>query len=366
MKITKIEAIPFHIPFLPDLHLKFAYRTSTGADHVLVRIYTDDGIIGISEAPARPQIYGETQESIISVIDKYLGPSIQGKDPFQLDAIHSLLDRIPYNYCAKASIDIALHDLMGKYMNLPIYQFLGGKSQNSIPLSWMVGINSKEKMIDECKRFLNMGIKAFKIKAGLDFDDDLDNFIAIRTALDDGVILYLDANQGYKSTKKTIRLVKELVKYDLCWIEEPLPIVDKKGRLEVASAIPVPILGDESCFTPYEVAEELKLGAVGMVLIKVARTGFYNTRKIIYLCQQAGIPCLIGSQGDSSLGAVASSHIAVAFNNIMFPSEISYHLRMQGDLLIDPPKFKNGELIIADKPGLGVDVAEDALKRFRL
>jgi len=97
--------------------------------------------------------------------------------------------------------------------------------------------------------------------------------------------------------------------------------------------ISIPIMGDESCFTSEDVAQELELGALRVVLVKVARTGFFKTRKIIYLCQQAEIPCMIGSQGDSSLGAAASLHAAVAFSNILFPAEVSYHLRMKGDLL---------------------------------
>ena len=113
-------------------------------------------------------------------------------------------------------------------------------------------------------------------------------------------------------------------------------------------------------------AQELELGALGIVLVKVARTGFFKTRKIIHLCQQAGIPCMIGSQGDSSLGAAASLHAAVAFSNILFPAEVSYHLRMRGELLKNPPEFKGGELTVPDQPGLGIEIDEKALEKFRM
>jgi len=362
--ITKVEAIPFHLPFDPSLHLKFAYRTSSGADHVLIRVFTDEGYIGIAEAPARPEIYGETQGSIMAIIDKYLGPFIGGKNPFELEDIHSQLDRIPHNYCAKAAIDIALHDIIAKFLNVPVHQLLGGKSRDSIPLSWMVGINSTAKMVEECRRFWEMGIRAFKIKAGLDFAGDLEKFKAIRQELGTDALLYIDANQGYKSTKKAVRFIRQLEESGLAWVEEPFPVENKRDRLEASRAISVPMMGDESCMTPTSVAQELALGALGIVLVKIARTGFYKTKKIIYLCQEAGIPCMIGSQGDSSIGAAASAHVAVAFRNILFPAEVSYHLRMQGDLLKSPLSICGGELVVPEGPGLGVEIDEDALKSY--
>jgi len=366
MKITKVEAIPFHIPFDPDFHLKFAYRTSGAADHVLIRIFTDDGIIGIAEAPARLEIYGETQKSILALVDQYLGPYIVGKDPFSLEEIHALLDRIPHNNCAKGAVDIALHDIIGKSLNLPVYKLLGGKSRDTVPLSWMVGINTKEKMAKECKKFLGLGIKAFKIKAGVDFTEDRERFLSIRKSVGKEALLYIDANQGFKPLKKTVAFICDLEKYGLAFVEEPFPVRNRRDRLEASRSISIPIMGDESCFTPADVAQELELGALRIVLVKVARTGFFKTRKIIHLCQEAGIPCMIGSQGDSSIGAAASLHVAVAFSNILFPAEVSYHLRMKGELLRNPPEFKNGELTVPDKPGLGVEIDEKALGKFRI
>jgi L-alanine-DL-glutamate epimerase-like enolase superfamily enzyme len=366
MIITKIEAISFHLPFDPDLHLKFAYRTSSGADHVLVRVSTNEGLTGIAEAPARPEIYGETQASIVAIIDKYFGPYIKGKNPFELEDIHSKLDHIPYNYCAKAAIDIAIHDIIGKALNVPVYQLLGGKSRDSIPLSWMVSMNSTKKMVEECQRFWEMGIKGFKIKTGLDFTDDLEKFRAIRQTLGKNAILYIDANQGYKSIKNAIKFIQKLEEDGLAYVEEPFPVENKRGRLEASRAISVPMMGDESCFTPADVARELALGAIGIVLVKIARTGFYKTKKILYLCQEEGIPCIIGSQGDSSIGAAASAHAAVAFQNILFPAEISYHLRMKGELLKSPLTISKGELVVPVGPGLGVEIDEEALAIFRV
>lgn len=364
MKITKIEAIPFFIPFEPELALKFKYRTSTAAEHVCIQVHTDEGIIGIAEAPARPQIYGETQQSIVAAVEKVLTPLLLGLDPFDLEKVHAKMDQLVQNLTAKASIDMAIHDIIGKALHLPLYKFLGGWSDGPIPLSWMAGIKPKAEMVKECERFLARGIKAFKLKIGIDPKEDVENFKEVRKELGKDILLYVDGNQAY-SPKVALKVIREIEDYGLAWVEEPCPVWNIKGRIELARSISVPILGDESCFTPEDVLREVESGAIGMVLIKVARTGFYKTRKIAHLCHTAGIPCLIGSQGDSSIGAAASLHAAAAFKNILYPAECSYHLRMKGDLLKVPLSLSQGALEIPKGPGLGIEIDEMKVKQYR-
>lgn len=364
MKIAKVEAVPFNIPFEPGLSLKFAYRISSAAEHVLVRVHTDEGITGLSEAPARPQIYGETQQSILAALEKHLGPPLLGLDPFDLERIHAAMDPLVHNLTAKASLDIAIHDILGKALHLPLYKYLGGWSGRPVPLSWMVGIRTNEEMVKECERFWAMGIKAFKLKIGLDPVEDVKSFRLIRKALGDEALLYVDGNQAYPP-KTAIKVIRQMEEYGLAWAEEPCPVWDLKGRAEVARSISVPVLGDESCFTPQDVRRELEAGTVGMVLIKVARTGFYRTRKVVHLCQEARVPCLIGSQGDSSIGAAASLQAAAAFKNILHPAECSYHLRMKADLLKTPLSFSAGSIEVPQGPGLGIEVDENRVEQYR-
>ncbi len=365
MKIIRVEAIPFYIPFSPELSMKLTYRVSTAAEHVLVRIHTDEEIEGIAEAPARPQIYGETQKSIVAAIEGHLAPAIVGKDPFDLEKIHAAMDVLVGNLTAKGAMDIALHDILGKKANLPVHKLLGSWSGQKIPLSWMVGIKKTGEMAKECKKYQEMGFQAFKIKVGLDPAKDVETFQAIREAVGEEATLYVDGNQGY-SPHQAKWAIQRMEKYGLAWVEEPCPVWNRKGRLELARSISVPLLGDESCFTPQDVVREIELGAIGMVLIKVARTGFYKSRKIIHLCEQAGIPCLIGSQGDSGIGATAGAHLATSFRNIQVPAEISYHLRMTGDLLKDPAKISQGFIEIPPGPGLGIQLDEQKVKEFRV
>ena len=365
MKITKIEAIPFTIPLKPEFYFTYTLRTTKLLDHVLVRIDTDEGIRGWAEAPARPILYGETQKSIFTAIEEKLGPPLIGMNPFDLERIHHQMEYLRQNLTAKAAIDIALHDIMGQYMKLPIYRLLGGWNEGKVPVCWMMGILESKKMAEEAAHFYQKGIKAFKIKVGLDPQKDLVNFRAIREAVGKDAILYIDANQEY-SPYDAIRVIKEMEQYGIAWAEEPVPISAGERRLTVARSISVPISGDESCFTPSLVAREIEAGVIGLVVIKVARTGYYQSRKIIHLCEPAGIPCLIGSQGDTGIGTIAAVHMAKAFKQIKYPIENIALLRQEDDLLKEPPIIENGFIEIPERPGLGVEIDEKKLERFRV
>lgn len=364
MKIAKIEAIPFFIPFKPEFYFPFSMRTTEFVDGVLVRVHTDDGLVGLSEAPSRPYLYGETPQSMVTAVVEKLAPSIIGMSPFELEKIHYKMDQLKQNLTVKAAIDIALHDIMGQFIGIPVYRMLGGWNEGKVPVSWMMGIKEPKEMAKEASNFYEKGFKAFKIKTGLNPQQDLINFRAIREAVGNEAILYIDPNQAY-SPFDAIWVIKGMEQYGIAWAEEPVLISAGERRRRVAQSISIPILGDESCFTPSMVAREIESGVIGLVLIKVARTGYYQSRKIIHLCEQAGIPCLIGSQGDTGVGTIAALHMAKAFKNIKYPIENSYFLRLEDELLKEPLVIKDGLMEISEKPGLGIEIDEKKLQRYR-
>ncbi len=332
---------------------------------VLVRVITTEGMVGIAEAPVRQQIYGETHQSIVAAIQDFLSPMLIGMDVFEMEAIHAAMDIMPANNTAKAAIDIALHDLIGKKLGMPLWRLLGGYSEKPVQVSWMVAVKDASAMADECARMqAEHGINAFKIKSGIDPEADFENFSAIRNSVGDKATLYIDGNQGY-TLGEVVETVQRLAPLGLAWVEEPCKVSHQAQRKQVAKSLPVPVLGDESCFTPEDVCRELAAETVGIVSVKVARTGFYKSRKIINLCEQAGIPCLIGSQGDSSIGAAAALHLAAAYRNIVPPAEVSYHLRMTDEVLKKPLGVKDGAIQIPDGPGLGIEIDEAVFQRVK-
>ncbi len=365
MKILKLETIPFRIP------LKKATGWARGwidaAEHVLVKIYTDDGIIGIAEAPQTPTIYGESIQSIKFAIDHWLGPMIVGMSPFETEKIWDKFDTIAWNPTAKGAIDMALHDIIGKALNIPCYQLFGAWT-DKIRLSWCVNLNPIKEMVEEAKEMIGKyGFKALKLKVGMDPKKDIEMVKTMRRELGDEILIYVDANQGYDPFT-AVKTIREIMEYRIAFVEEPCPFWDRRGRKMVSQKLDIPLMGDESCITPIDVMREIELGDLRIVSIKTARTGFTLSKKIIHLCEQAGIRNLHGLQGDTSVGTLSSAHLCAGFKNTSFyyPSEISFFLLLTDDFLKKPIMIKDGYLQLTDDPGLGIVIDDKKLQQFQV
>jgi len=372
MKITDIRANPVQIPHAPNMAFKFHHRTSTLAHVVLIKVITDEGIMGIAEAPARPHLYGETIYSIVSAVEHHLRPALLGMDPFDVEKIRWKMEPplpgLVGNPTAKAAIDVAIHDIICKKLGIPVYKFLGGWNDGKVVAGWMIGVRETEEMAMEAQLMAKKGFRFFKVKAvspPLSPQKDVENIKAIREAVGEKAIISIDANQVW-SPQTAVSTIKKLEDYGIAWVEEPCPIYDSRGRLKVSKSISVPILGDESCTTVQRVKRELDLGAIGMVSIKIARTGFFDSRKIVYLAEQYGIPCIIGSQAETGLGTVAAAHFAKAFaHTSTYPTELGYFLRLEDDLLKLPLNISDGCVEVPNRPGIGVETDEEKLEKYR-
>jgi L-Ala-D/L-Glu epimerase / N-acetyl-D-glutamate racemase len=364
MKISKVDAIPFRIPL--KMTTKWATGTQDAAEHVLVKIHTDEGMTGIAEAPPRPTIYGESVQSIKFAIDHWFGPMVVGLNPCETEKAWDRFKSISWNPTAKAAVDIAMHDLIGKMLNMPCYQLFGSWT-DKISLSWCVNLNPIEQMVEEGKGMIeNYGFKALKLKAGMDPKKDVEMVKTMRKELGDDILLYVDANQGYDPFT-AVKVIREMTEWGIAFVEEPCPVWDKRGRQMVSENIDIPLMGDESCFTPADVMREIELGSLRIILIKTARTGFTLTRKIIHLCEQAGIKNLHGMQGDTSIGTLASAQLCAGFRNtsIHYPSDLTFFLLLTDDFVEKPIQIKDGCLHLSGDPGLGILIDEGKFKRFQ-
>jgi len=365
MKITKVVTSPFRIPLKKPT--AWARGMINAAEHILVRVYTDEGIVGVAEAPPRPTIYGESISSIKYAIDHWLGPMIVGLEPFETERMWDRFDTIAWNPTAKAALDMALYDIIGKAFNLPCYKLLGGWS-NRVKLSWCVNLNPVAEMVEEAQEMVGThGFRCLKLKTGIDPQKDVEMVKTMRSELGDEIMIYIDANQGYDPFT-AIEIIKRMSEYNVAFVEEPCPVGDEKGRKMVSQKIDIPVMGDESCITPAEVARQIQLDCLRIVSIKTARTGFFLSKKIIHLCEQAAIRNLHGFQGDSSVGTLCSAQLCAAFKNTAayYPSEISFFLMLTDDFLKDPITIKDGDLVLPDKPGLGIEMDEDKFARFMM
>jgi L-alanine-DL-glutamate epimerase-like enolase superfamily enzyme len=363
MKITRVEAIPFRIPY--KIPLKWGLSGYLeAAEHVLVRVHTDAGIVGMAEATPRPTIYGESQASILHAIREWFAPMIIGLDPAHTERIWAKFESIHWNPTAKGAIDLALYDAAARSRNIPLWEMLGGFSDR-LPVSWMLGMRPVSEMVQESAGMRAKGIKAFKVKVGLDPEKDVQVIKALRENLGPDVLLYADANMAY-SVSIAIRTIRRMEEFGLAFVEEPVPVWDQKGRVKVARAISIPLMGDESVFTPQEVAREIELGAIGIISIKTPRTGYTLSLKIVNMAENAGIPCLMGTQAETGVGTLASAHFGAARRNVSYPSEISFFLSLKDDLLAEPVALKDGFIELPKLPGNGAILDDEKIKRYRM
>jgi L-alanine-DL-glutamate epimerase-like enolase superfamily enzyme len=361
-KIEKLEAIKLSIP-LSKL-LKFGLRgQERRVDHVLVRVTTNDGITGYGEARAVANLLGESQASIVWAVEHWIAPKLQGLPLFAIEKIWDEMESIHANNTAKGAVDIAVHDALAKSLGMPLYKLLGGWTDR-ISLTWIVFQAGLEEMIQECLQAREKGFKSFKVKVGIDPKKDVEVIRGLRQHLGDDVLIYVDANQAY-TYREASRVLPVMENDGVNMVEDPIPYWDTRGRLRLFEQLSVPIIADESAPTPIDVKRECDLGAITTINVKTQRTGYFQSRKVINLAEQAGYSCILGTMVESDIGALASAHFGAACKIFSYPAEISYFLRMEDHLLRDPIQVQNGMLVLPDKPGLGAELDEDKIKHFQ-
>jgi len=364
MKIIKIEAIPFSIPYRKPL--RFASGQVTDAEHILVRVHTDDGLVGTAEAPPRPFTYGETQASIMAVIDGVFSPQIIGISPLEREGIHARLNRTVANPAAKSAIDMAVWDLIGQSLGVPVTDLLGGFG-NRMRVAHMVGFAEPSEMVAEAGRVRELyGITTFKVKVGRrPIDVDVAVCRALREALGDTVELYIDGNRGWTAADSA-RALRAMADLDLQFAEELCPADDVLGRRWLVAHSSIPMFADESVTRPGEVTRELLDGAATGISIKTARTGFTYSQRVLFQCEGLGVDVVMGNQIDGQIGSLCSLAFGAAFElTSRRAGELSNFLDMSDDLLTEPLQIRNGRLRVREAPGLGIEIDEDKLTRYR-
>jgi len=364
MKITAVEAIPFAIPYAKPL--KFASGQVRRAEHVLVRLHTDDGVVGVAEAPPRPFTYGETQTGIVAVITQIFGPAVVGLRLTDREVVHAALSRTVGNPTAKAAVDMAIWDALGRTLNVSVTDLLGGYTDR-MRVSHMLGFDEPAAMVAEAEKMSQTyGVTTFKVKVGrrpLSLDTAVVR--ALRERFGQTVDLYIDGNRGWTAAE-SLRAMKEMADLDLLFAEELCPADDVLGRRWLVSQLSVPFIADESVPTPADVTREVLGGSATAISIKTARTGFTGSQRVHHLAEGLGVEAIIGNQIDSQLGTACSVAFGAAHAlTSRRPGELSNFLDMADDLLAEPLSIRDGVLQVPCGMGLGVGIDPDKLKHYR-
>jgi L-alanine-DL-glutamate epimerase-like enolase superfamily enzyme len=365
MIIQSIETIPYAIAYKKPL--KFASGMVNVADHVLVKVTTADGVVGFADAPPRPYTYGETQESIVAVIEKLFAPGVVGLKLTDSARIREILNRTIGNDAAKGALDIASWDALGKTLGLPVHELLGGYTK-ALKVSHMLGFDDPGVVLDEALEMRETyGINAFKVKVGRSpIGLDLEICKVLRDGLGPEADIYVDANRGWTSTQ-ALAALPILLDAGVSTLEEPCDAKDALGRREIVKKSMIPVVGDESVPTMGDVSRELLSGGCTAISIKTARGGFSNATRILNLCEGMGVEVMIGNQIDTQLGTAASLAFGAANKaTTKKAAELSNYLDMADDLVVNPLKISNGEMSVSPLPGVGIELDEEKLAHYRV
>jgi L-Ala-D/L-Glu epimerase / N-acetyl-D-glutamate racemase len=363
VRVTGVEAIPFALSYRRPP--RFASGGVSSADNVLVRVRSDAGLVGQAEAQPRPYTYGETQRSIVDTVGGRLNEALTGIDPLRIELVAERCARVAGNYVARGAVDLACWDLVGKVLGCPCHTLLGGFADH-VAAAHMVSFGEPAVMAEEAVAVHEqLGVTTFKVKVGRAPALDVAAVRAIRDALPDAD-LYVDANRGW-SYDDAVRAGDELAELGVRAIEEPISVEDRAGRLRLAERWAVPLGGDESCISLAHVDRALEEGAVGVVSVKTARTGFTESRRILDLCLARNVPVIVGSQYEGAIGATATIAFAAAFAATAGqPAEMTNFLDLADDLVVAAPAIRDGRAAVATAPGLGYEVDDDRLQHYRV
>jgi len=321
-----------------DLKLKHPFRISRSVTeskkNVIVKI--DEGM---GEA-APSAYYGENAETVIECLEKIKDQL--GDDPFQIESILSdLNEKIPGNFSAKAGIDMALHDLVGKRVGLPLYKLLGLDRKAPLVTSYTIGIDTPEKMKEKTKEAKDFLI--YKVKVGV--ENDIEMVKAVREVTD--AKIRVDANAGW-IPDEAIKKIDQLKEYDIEFVEQPIDPEDTEGLKKIKKSVNVPIFIDEHLMTSKDILKFV--GLCDGINIKLAKCGgIREALRMIHVARSHDLLVMIGCMIESSVGITAAAHIA---------SLVDF-LDLDGNLLLsnDPyvgVKLEKGKLYLSDLPGLGV------------
>jgi muconate cycloisomerase len=383
MKITAIETIPIRLP-TRRVHQWASLTTPIGV-YVILKLHTDEGLVGLGEAPVlkdwggdHGRYFGETPQTTMHVINDILAPALSGQDPLRFEAIHALMDKAVkgYPYC-KAAIDAALYDVAGKALHLPAYQLLGGLARDRVPIAHSLGLMEIDKAVDEALQAKAEGVKTIKLKGGVEQKRDVELVRRMREAIGPDLHICVDANQGYPAPKAAVKIIKAMEEFDVLYMEQPVQGID--AMAEVARRVDTPIMADESAWTPQDVLEIIRKKAADMISIYTTKPGgMFKAKKVAAVAEAGGLGCNVNGSVETGVGNAANIHLAASTAVVTYGCVVPVStpkgkgkggiagIYYQDDIIAESFEYADGDVIVSARPGLGIELDEDKLKHYRI
>jgi D-galactarolactone cycloisomerase len=370
MKIASVEAIPLEAP------MKGAYSRARQVIPIqarrclLVKITTNEGLIGYGEGvtPLAPQ-------AAAAVVDHVFSPVLLGKDPVDTELIWAQLYGIQassrgynrgYEMIAISAVDIALWDLKGKILGCPTYKLLGGKMREKIPV-YATGLMLADiqEVLEIAKGYYELGFRAMKLKVGIDPKRDLESIRALRETFGPELKIMVDANGAFDAIT-AIQIGRKYQDLGVYWFEEPIPPEDIDAMARLKESLDIYVAAGECEYNKWGFREIFERRAIDICQPDVGRAGgITECQKIATLAHAFNVHYAPHAWG-GVLAIAASEHLAISQPNFLIFEFDKMSNPLRDELAVAGLIFKEGHLYVPDKPGLGIELDEKLIKRFRI
>ncbi len=354
MKITGIETWKSDVALTRPYTI--ATRTIDAVELFFVRLRTDDGAAGHGSASPAENVTGESYAACGAALAEDRLEWLAGRDPRHLGALcGELKSRLQQTPAARAALDMALHDLFARILDVPLVDVLG-RCHVALPTSITVGIQSTEQALAETEEYLGRGFRCLKVKIGLDLEEDLERLTRLRELAGPEVAIRVDANQGY-SPEGARRFHAAVTGLDLELIEQPLPAAAVGELRALPDELRRIVAADESLLGERQaLALAGTPAACGIFNIKLMKCGGVSSAlAIAAIAEAAGVELMWGCNDESAISIAAALHAAYAC-----PTTRYVDLDGSFDLATDPAAggfaIEDGALRILDRPGLGTSL----------
>lgn len=369
MRISKIEKTPVRVPIRAEFQIQGSLGFHAESPFLILRVHTDEGIVGLGEVSATPVWSGEDSTTADYIIGNFLEPALIGEDPRDIERLTFKMRRaVAGHVFTKSGLEIALWDILGKAAGLPVYRLLGGAVRQRIRIKMSVSGTAPDRAAEIARWAMSQGLRALKVKVGIDPESDVARVRAVREAVGPNFPVGVDANGGW-SPRIAIQTIRRLVdESNIYFAEQPVAPIDIQWMADVRQSVPVPVMADESCYTAQDAMALARAGAADILSLYVGKGGIGPARKIGSVAEAAGLSCTVGSNLELGIASAAMAHLAAATPAVAseeFPCDILGPLAYEHTLLREPFDFRDGTIAVPDKPGLGVEVDDAMLERYR-
>jgi L-Ala-D/L-Glu epimerase len=358
MKITRLDSFLVRIPQKPPIApYQSRYRASSEKEGLIVRLETDNSLVGWGETPV-----DWINNSFTGNPEERMRQEAVGRDPFDIERFYAESKLGSY---LTSAVEMAMWDLIGHATKQPLYKLLGGAVRKRIELAACMGIRPYDEAKAVARQYVEQGFTTLKTKAGRRAEEDLDMVRGIRDGVGDRLKLRIDPNQGY-GPEVAFPLARDLEKYNLEYFEQPMPLglIADAARLRRQTKTPIAL--NESVTTPEIVLQILQLHAADVILPDTYQcSGILGVKKVAALAEAAGIPCVFHCAHDLGLKTAAMLHVVASAPSFPLANDCTYY-GLVDDVISPLHVIERGHMTVPEGPGLGVKVDEKKIKQYQV